>query len=701
MKRWMIFVIGGLMSLQVFGRQYQTFEENGKVGMKDEEGHVVLPPSFEALGWSDGSFSVVGEVTGYRLQGLWGIVNLKKEFLTKAEYENLTYSGGDNVTARKKVNSLYRKAGCLNLRGEIKIPFVYDGIQAQSLRAIVFNLSKGKYRYGLVDHNNKSILPVIYKYIKPLGTLRYAAENDNGKIALFNEDGNMVTDFVIDSVSSFYKNYAVIFQDHLQGLIDRDGNTKLETKYQSIKISEDGKVFAQLPNEWSFVNEKNETTTHIFTDELRPLSRNLFYYKKGKHWGLINDELRLVVPAQYARIFQVEQNRYLVAQDSRMGVIDEQGKSVIPFEFDSLVYTQGMFLAFTKGLGWRLIDSNGKILSDRFYQAAHSLDNENFIVTSKGFYGLVNSRGKEFVHCVFDSIAAPIKDLIAVKFKGKYGIINANEDWLVAPQDFPLQVINEKIYLQKQPRIQFIKTFAGETKYFSLFQLTFRADDFKEVFPNGTENVISYDGSIIHRVIPPDNTQEIFRESEGLRGMKKDGRYGFVDANGNLRIANRYDSIGEFHEGLGAVKLIGKWGFVNENDHVAINPNYDYAANFQNGLAIVSRGKKMGVINKNGNTVLQFRYDFVQRQQNSFLLTSSNLKGLADFSGNVTIEPRFDELIFTTIDLVIACRDGKCGAITSHGLSVIPIIYDQLIFNSSKNAFLAERKSEWKEVPLN
>lgn len=700
MKRWMIFVIGALVWLQAAGRQYQTFEENGKVGMKDDEGHVILPPSFEALGWSDGSFSVVGEVTGYRLQGLWGIVNLKKEFLTNAEYENLTYSGGDNVTARKKVNSLYHKAGCLNLRGEIKIPFIYDGIQAQSLRAIVFNLSKGKYRYGLVDNNNKPILPVIYKYIKPLGTLRYAAENDSGKIALFNEDGNMVTDFVIDSVSSFYKNFAVVYQDQLQGLIDRDGNTKLETKYQSIKISEDGKVFAQLPNEWSFVNEKNETTTRTFTDELRPLNEKLFYYKKGNQWGLINDEMKPVVPARYTQVIQVEQNKYLVALNSKMGVIDEQGKSVIPFVFDSLVYTQRMFLAFTKGQGWRLIDSDAKILSD-FYQSVHSLDNENFIVASKGFYGLLNNQGKEFVHCVFDSIAVPVKNMIAVKFKGKYGIINANEDWLVAPQDFPLQVVNEKIYAQKQTRIQFVKTFTGETKYFSLFQLTFRPDNFKEAFPNGTENVISYEGLVIHRVTPPDNTEKIFRESEGFRGMKKDGRYGFVDTNGNLRIANRYDSIGEFHEGLGAVKLIGKWGFVNENDHVAINPNYDSAANFHDGMAIVSRGKKVGVINRAGNTVLQFRYDRVSRQQGSFLLTLSNLKGLADLNGNVTIEPRFDKLIFTTGNLLIACRDGKCGAITNHGLSVIPIIYDQLIFNSSKSIFLAERKSEWKEVPLN
>src|SRR5882724_1727032 len=155
MKRGMILLMGCLMCSQLHANQYKTFEENGKVGMKDDNNQVILPPSFEALGWSDGSFSVIGEVTGYRLRGKWGIINLKKEFVTKAEFENLVYSGGENIVAQKKVNEVFRKRGCLNLKGEIKVPFVYDGILIQGLRAIVFNLTKSGFQYGLVDLTNK------------------------------------------------------------------------------------------------------------------------------------------------------------------------------------------------------------------------------------------------------------------------------------------------------------------------------------------------------------------------------------------------------------------------------------------------------------------------------------------------------------------------------------------------------------------
>jgi hypothetical protein len=701
MKQLVIFVMGWVVSLHLYARQYQTFEENGKVGMKDEEGHVVIPPSFEALGWSDGNFSVVGEVTGYRMQGLWGIINLKKEFVTKAEYEDLIYSGGESVVARKKINSLFYKAGCVNLHGEIKIPFEYDGLQVQGLRAIVFNLSKSSYRYGLIDINNKIILPIKYKYIKPLGTLRYAVENDDEKIALYNEDGSKVTEFVIDSVSTFYKNYAIVYQDHLQGLIDREGVTKLEVKYRSIKISEDGKVFAQVPNEWSFVSEKNETLKQVFTDEINPLNEKLFYFKKGNRRGILDADLNEVIAPLYESITQIDQGRYLVRANGKAGVIDDRNKTVIPFLLDSLIYSYNSYCAFTHGRGWQLLDINAKNLSSRFYQLLRPLADGNFLVKDKNFYGIISNKGQEIVHCVFDSISTSVANLISVKFRGKYGVINLKEDWLVAPQDFPLQVINEKIYLQKQRDNQFIKTFSGEVKYFTPYKLRFDTENFTETLPNGIEKTIGYDGVIIHRVTPPDNTEEVFHESEGLRGMKKDDRYGFVDSNGKLKIANRYDSIGEFHEGLAAVKLIGKWGFVNTSDRVTINPNYDQPANFENGFAIVSRNKKFGVIDKSGVTVLPFRYDYVQRQTDSFLITISGLKGIADLKGNVAIEPRFDTLTSSGKNLLIACRDGKCGVITGQGLSLIPLTYNQLIFNTSKNVFLAEKKSEWKEIVLN
>jgi hypothetical protein len=697
----MVLLLFGVTMQQSFASGYQLFEEKGKVGIMDDTGHVVLPPSFEALGWSDGNFSVVGEVTGYRLSGFWGIINLSKRFITPAAYESLVYCGGDCIVARKKINLVSVKAGCINLRGEIKIPFMYDGILIQGLRAVVFNLKGPHYYYGLVDINNRALIPVEFKNVRPLGTLRFAVENLAGKIALYGDEGNRVTDFSIDSVSSFYKGFAIIYQDHLQGLIDRDGAVRFEAKYSSIRIGDSGRVFTQLPNEWLLINEKNETVKRIFADDLTPLDEKRLVIGKGNVFGLTDSDLNPLVPVQFDGLLEIEPGKYFAKRNAKWGVIDEQGGNLIPCSFDSLVRERESYCAYRKNLGWQLIDTDGKELTDKYYDGL-ALDGQGgFRCVRKGFSGMINAEGREYIHCVFDSITTPVDGLVAVKFKGNYGIISSNEDWAVAPQPFPLTVINKQRYLQRQPTNNFVKSFTGEILYFTPYRLVFYPENFVEFLPDGTEKTISYNGETMHRVPRPENVSEIFPESEGFRGIKKDGRYGFMDQRGRLRIANRYDSIGEFHEGLAAIKLIGKWGFVNPDDQIAVNPNYDNCSFFQNGLAIVSRNKKYGLIWRDGRTALQLRYDRIRRlPDQKFLLVSSSLLGLADETGNMVVEPRFNQLREAGNNLLVACRDGKCGVITDQGLSVIPMIYDCINPFHPQRIFLAEKKSAWKSIEI-
>src|SRR3569623_186702 len=54
-----------LMSLvlQASAEQFNTFDENGKVGLKDAQGKIVIPAQYEAIGWGDGKFSIVEHVT--------------------------------------------------------------------------------------------------------------------------------------------------------------------------------------------------------------------------------------------------------------------------------------------------------------------------------------------------------------------------------------------------------------------------------------------------------------------------------------------------------------------------------------------------------------------------------------------------------------------------------------------------------------
>ena len=70
--------------------------------------------------------------------------------------------------------------------------------------------------------------------------------------------------------------------------------------------------------------------------------------------------------------------------------------------------------------------------------------------------------------------------------------------------------------------------------------------------------------------------------SEGLALIEQNGKYGYIDTQGNIAIAPQYDEAGNFSEGLVAVVLDGKSFFIDGAGKVAIALNdYDAYTNYR------------------------------------------------------------------------------------------------------------------------
>ena len=706
MPRYLIVFFLLFVSLHSFAEPYLVFEENGKVGLKNDEGKVLLPAFFDALGWSDGNFSVIGQVTGYKLGNLWGVINLKKEFITKAEYERIYYSGGDRIIAFKKLGPTVSRYGCLDLNGKITVPFKYDGIKIQGLRAVVFIKNKTQYEHGLIDLDDKEIIPLKFRNIYPIGSLRYGVENFETKTALFTEQGIKLTDFVIDSISSFSKGKAVIYQDLKQGLIDREGEIKYEPHYREIKINKDGTVSARVFDEWRILNGENYELKKISGDELMFLTKGLYRITVAEKKGVIDEFLNFKILPVYDHLSDFHFGKMIAKRNGKFGIIRADGSVVLPFLFDSLLW-DGKFIRAKENIisqkGWNLYDTFGIKKTIRSYEHFDSYNGKFFLVSNKGYKGAINRYGEEFIHCVYDSILEIKEEQLAVKFQGQYGIITLQENWLLTPQRYPIRLLNEEKYLETHPSMTFLKNFNGEIIYFTDNKVEIKDGHLLEFLPDGTEKTVSLNGIIVNRTPPESvlNSESNFIASEGLQGIKRDGLFGFVDTRGRLRIANRYEGIGQFKEGLAPVKILGKWGFVNTQDNIEINPAYESVEEFEQGFAIVKRNGKTGIINREGKIIIPLRYDSVRRlmAQKFLIITESNY-GLADDNGNVLIEPKFDKIENLQNGYILVEQDKKFGLLTLDGLSTIPLTYDKLVFDAEKNQYLALRKADWVNLSL-
>ncbi len=58
----------------------------------------------------------------------------------------------------------------------------------------------------------------------------------------------------------------------------------------------------------------------------------------------------------------------------------------------------------------------------------------------------------------------------------------------------------------------------------------------------------------------------------------------------------QFDDISYFREGLAKVNKDGKWGFINKEGEIVIPPQFDEAVDFSEGLARVEKDGKWGII---------------------------------------------------------------------------------------------------------
>ncbi len=696
-----------LLLLTIFSaaQGYNIFEDHGKVGLKSEDGKVIIPAKYEALGWSNGAFSVVSNVTGYRSGNRWGIISLNNHLITKAEFEELSPAESSLLLARKKSNlSLRMVSGVINASGKEVIPFQYDNIRLASSRAIVFTRMGNEYKYGLLDLDNKTLIPQQFKNIRSIANLRYAVENFEEKIALYTEGGKQLTGFTIDSISAFRKNFAIVYQGLFQGVIDQEGVIKIEPKHREVKIGDDGSISVREIPTWLLLDGQNKLNQKIHADSVNGIRKNLIKFNTAGVIQLTDAQLKKVSTPFISSLKEFINGRAIFSSGGKFGLIRNDGVVIIEPKYSSLLSDNSFFISnITQGGkdNWTLLDSMGRALHSKTYERILPFNGKIFPVINRKFWGAIDTAGKEIISCTYDSILQQHEKNLVVKFHGEYGIINERETWVVPPRSHKLRLVMEDRFIEITPRTTYLKSFDNSIIYFSENKLEVVGNSLLEYLSSGTIWEIGMNGVILNRRIMPDQVEKIYPETEGLRGIKKNGQYGFIDSQGRLRIANRYDDIRPFSDQRAAMKIRGKWGFIGHDDKIAVQPTYEEVYDFNFGLAVVKTKGLLGVVDRSGKQILQPRYENVSvLPHGNIIIQQNKLLGLANSQGQTLINPKYHKLKDLNNGYIIVERDGKYGAITSQGISTIPLIYDYISYDPSNNIFFAMIKSEWTNVKL-
>jgi hypothetical protein len=173
------------------------------------------------------------------------------------------------------------------------------------------------------------------------------------------------------------------------------------------------------------------------------------------------------------------------------------------------------------------------------------------------------------------------------------------------------------------------------------------------------------------------------------------GRWGYIDLNGNLLQEIAYQSCQPFVHGWGRVQKDEKWNYVNRSGDLLLADWVDEARDFSEDLAAVKVGEVWGFVNLEGEMVIKPQFSGVSGFTNGLSSASEpdDIRfGYINPKGNYVIDPGFDVISNFAHGVAVVGRgsvshlegddyesfEGRYGLINRQGESLLPFAYHAL-----------------------
>ena len=601
----------------------------------------------------------------YSEKDLWGIESKRSRPVTPPLYDTLVNTSGPYVLAKKWITSKQARLwGTLNAEGKQVIPFKYMSLEEHEQVYIFSDRYQNLIHYGLLDESGKILANSAFDKITYVGPNRFAAVKSQ-KTKLLDRSGAVLASFASDSVRMLKPGVIQVWLNGKSGLVNGNGLTIADLKYSGFKPGDSDIKAIPFPK-WTIVSGVDSMSYSY--EHLMAWGQNYIVGNSTQYW-LIN-ATDSALSKGYNRIIPQSESIALVKNGSRFGAINSNGQQIIAPVYNSLVYQDGYFIA-SRGSSkqhYSLIDSYGVIKSSFDYEKIELSSEGRYPVLRKGKWGFIDSYGVEIISAVYDSVSKFEDGHSKVSFLGENGVIDLNGSWILKPRNEQIIQLYDSSYLGSSYNLNFLKDLNGEYIYFTSNKLLPGSGLILEVDSSDQIiNRISLDGTFVYR---SEKYEPQYGEAEGLAIIKKDGKYGMVDVNGNLFIAYRYDSLLTFSEGFAAMMINKRWGYIDRLERIVIQPQFDWAGQFRNGHALFGKNGKTGVINQKGTIIIRPIHEEISMNAAGLYIVKTNNKyGLLDPTGAAIIHPRFEKLELLPSGDMIAKRNGRYTIIDVEGVT--------------------------------
>ena len=360
---------------------------------------------------------------------------------------------------------------------------------------------------------------------------------------------------------------------------DSSGNAWYEKDL--IKVQKNGK--------YGLIDIDGKEILDIEYDDIETLKglENSILVKKDNKYGLVNKSGAIIIKPEYIKIEKYDQDYnkgYItIDSDNKYGLVTYAGSKILENKYEKIdaIYGEKYHVIEEKGKQI-VIDSDGKNVLNSGYDKISQLNNDGIVFIKDKKYGFMDYEGKEIIKPEYDKLKEINTGILRAKKDKKIGLIDLkNKEKLefkykdiyfeekagfyVAEDDnYNSEIINLKFKTKLKGILSELNKEEGYMKLkigdsYKYYNFKFEEKDVKEIYPDNT-----------------------------LFLSKKDGKYGYIDKNGNVVVEYEYEEGTEQNkQGFVAVKKNGKWGSIDSKGKIVIEPKYK----LDNNLVINFIGK--------------------------------------------------------------------------------------------------------------
>ena len=359
---------------------------------------------------------------------------------------------------------------------------------------------------------------------------------------------------------------------------------------------------------------ENSNTTEVWYED------NVLRFEKDGLYGLVDFSGKQVIPADYSNIYALEgtaksiviekdglkgivnatlgsqvvtcgyndissldpgngDNGYIVGIDGKYGVVSGTGKEVLACNYEEIRHVSGNNMYVVKEEGTlKIIYNSLNVVKDNEFDNVKEINGDYITIELNGLFGVVNKEGIELIPIQYEDLKFAHDNYFIAKSNGKYGVISTENVVLLDFAYTSMSFINSANFYTAETENYTTDIISGklEVKLSNVIISELNIDKaYMRVRVDGKYKYYNFNFE------EKKNTELLTNHTLFL--VNKDGKYGYVNQDGDLIVNYIYDDAKEQNEfGYCVVKQNGLWGVLAKDGTVILKPS----VNLDNSLYI-------------------------------------------------------------------------------------------------------------------